>query len=135
MTETKYPGEKLTVAPAKGTLTLKRPGVESGVVKQSFSHGRTKAVVVEKVKSRRVDAKAAPAAAPSSTAAPVTLRGRPAPRPQGPAPAAPATTPTTTPATGKPTRGLVLPRLTDEERTARASALESAKFREAEERK
>src|ERR1700733_13235202 len=72
MTEPKHP-EKLTVTPAKGTLSLKRTGVEQGVVKQSFSHGRTKAVVVEKVKSRR-DAKpepapAAPAAAPAATPA------------------------------------------------------------------
>ena len=51
MTETKNPGEKtLTVTPTK-TLTLKR-SVEQGVVRQSFSHGRTKAVVVEKVKRR-----------------------------------------------------------------------------------
>jgi Bacterial translation initiation factor IF-2 associated region. len=50
MTETKNPGEKLTVAPSK-PLTLKR-SVEQGVVRQSFSHGRTKAVVVEKVKRR-----------------------------------------------------------------------------------
>ena len=47
MSETKNPGEKtLSVASTKGTLTLKR-GVEQGVVRQSFSHGRTKAVVVE----------------------------------------------------------------------------------------
>ena len=52
MTETKNPGEKLTVTPTK-TLTLKR-SVEQGVVRQSFSHGRTKAVVVEKVKRRVV---------------------------------------------------------------------------------
>jgi len=53
MNDTKNPGEKtLHVAPAK-TLTLKRP-VEQGVVKQSFSHGRTKAVVVEKVKRRAI---------------------------------------------------------------------------------
>jgi translation initiation factor IF-2 len=48
MSETKNPGEKtLSVAPTKGTLTmpLKR-GVEQGMVRQSFSHGRTKAVVV-----------------------------------------------------------------------------------------
>jgi hypothetical protein len=46
MTETKNTGDKtLTVAPTK-TLTLKRP-VEQGVVRQSFSHGRSKAVVVE----------------------------------------------------------------------------------------
>ena len=53
MTETKNHGEKtLSVTPTK-TLTLKR-GVEQGVVRQSFSHGRTKAVVVEKVKRRIV---------------------------------------------------------------------------------
>jgi Bacterial translation initiation factor IF-2 associated region len=64
MSETKNPGEKtLSVAPTKGTLTLKR-GVEQGVVRQSFSHGRTKAVVVEKVKRRTVgpgEAKVEPA--------------------------------------------------------------------------
>ena len=53
MTETKNPSEKtLSVTPTK-TLTLKR-GVEQGVVRQSFSHGRTKPVVVEKVKRRNV---------------------------------------------------------------------------------
>src|ERR1700682_4795869 len=43
--------KKLSVAATK-TLTLKGRGVEQGVVRQSFSHGRSKAVVVEKVKSR-----------------------------------------------------------------------------------
>src|SRR4030095_5673567 len=43
--------KKRSVTPSK-TLTLKGRGVEQGVVRQSFSHGRTKAVVVEKVKSR-----------------------------------------------------------------------------------
>ena len=38
--------KKLSVSPSK-TLTLKGRGVEQGVVRQSFSHGRTKAVVVE----------------------------------------------------------------------------------------
>jgi len=46
MTDTKNPTEKLTVTPPKSTLTLKRSAVEQGVVRQSFSHGRTKAVVV-----------------------------------------------------------------------------------------
>ena len=51
MSDIKETGEKtLTVTPAR-TLSLKRP-VEQGVVKQSFSHGRTKQVVVEKVKRR-----------------------------------------------------------------------------------
>jgi hypothetical protein len=48
---TKNSGEKLSVTSTK-TLTLKRGGVEQGVVRQSFSHGRAKAVVVEKVKRR-----------------------------------------------------------------------------------
>ena len=53
MTETtKNTGEKtLSVTPTK-TLTLGKRGVEQGVVRQSFSHGRTKSVVVEKVKRR-----------------------------------------------------------------------------------
>src|SRR5271168_827213 len=52
MTETnKNSSEKLSVTSTK-TLTLKRAGVEQGVVRQSFSHGRSKSVVVEKVKRR-----------------------------------------------------------------------------------
>ncbi|WP_297326636.1 translation initiation factor IF-2 [uncultured Bartonella sp.] len=38
---------------AKKTLTLKRPGIETSTVKQNFSHGRTKAVVVE-TKRRKI---------------------------------------------------------------------------------
>ena len=50
MSETKNPGEKkLSV----GKLTLK-PRTETGVVRQSFSHGRSKQVVVEKVKRRSI---------------------------------------------------------------------------------
>src|SRR5262245_41847059 len=100
MSETKNPGEKtLSVAPTK-TLTLKR-GVEQGVVRQSFSHGRTKAVVVEKVKRRTLgpaEVRAEPtearagagagarrtagkAAAPAATAAPATAA--PATKPSG----------------------------------------------------
>ncbi len=131
MTETKNPGEKLTVAP-KTTLTLKpRSGVEQGVVRQSFSHGRTKAVVVEKVK-RRIggpgDAKpveVAPAAAPATT-----RRAAPA----QPAAAAPAPKPTPAAPSSK-SSGVVLRTLTEDERSARAHALADAKVREAEERK
>src|SRR5882672_11312294 len=100
-TDTKSPGEKLSVSSTK-TLTLK-PRSETGVVRQSFSHGRSKAVVVEKVK-RRIgpgEAKAvepAPAAAPERSATPrrggVVARG-PAPvaTPVPAAPAAPAPKP------------------------------------------
>jgi translation initiation factor IF-2 len=130
MTETKH-GEKLTVTPAKATLTLKRSGVEQGVVKQSFSHGRTKAVVVEKVKSRRPDARAEPAppTAPAPGAA-GTARKPPLTTARGGA--APASAP---PAAPKRAGGLVLERLTPEELAARASALGSAKEREAVERR
>ena len=50
MSETKNPGEKKLSVSGK-TLTLK-PRTETGVVRQSFSHGRSKQVVVEKVKRR-----------------------------------------------------------------------------------
>src|SRR5271169_5459423 len=95
MTETtKNSGEKLSVAPSK-TLTLKRPGVEQGMVRQSFSHGRSKAVVVEKVK-RRVGpgeakpepAAAAPAAAPKRAGAPAPSRNTAPAQTQSAAPTA-----------------------------------------------
>jgi translation initiation factor IF-2 len=131
MTETKNPGEKLTVAPSKTTLTLKRGGVEQGVVRQSFSHGRTKAVVVEKVK-RRIGGPGETKPVEAAPAAPATTRRAAAPaapsKPATPAPAAPAA------ASGK-TSGVVLRTLTDDERNARAHALADAKVREAEERK
>src|SRR3954449_8892559 len=44
MVDTKSPGDKTLSVPTK-TLTLK-PRVETGTVRQSFSHGRTKQVVV-----------------------------------------------------------------------------------------
>ena len=80
MTETtKNTGEKLSVTPTK-TLTLKRSGVEQGVVRQSFSHGRSKAVVVEKVK-RRI---AGPGEVKQEAAAPVAERVVPQKRPAPP---------------------------------------------------
>jgi translation initiation factor IF-2 len=130
MTETKHPGEKLTVAP-KGTLSLKRPGIEQGIVKQSFSHGRTKTVMVEKVKSRRPDSRPEPA--PVAAPAPSGRQARPSVTPGRGAASAPAQAPTQAPP--KAAGGVVLRKLTDEERTARASALEISKVREAEERR
>src|SRR5882757_4628996 len=131
---TEKTGDKtLSVAPTK-TLTLKGRGVEQGVVRQSFSHGRTKAVVVEKVKSRvqtrgKADVTAAPAA-PAKRPTAVPAAGKAA------ATAAPAVAPTPAPATPalKPS-GVVLRTLTEEERVARARALGDARLREAEERK
>jgi translation initiation factor IF-2 len=50
--------KKLSITSSK-TLTLKPRGSETGVVRQSFSHGRTKSVVVEKVRSRGAPGKPA----------------------------------------------------------------------------
>ena len=52
MVDTKTPGDKTLSVPSK-TLSLK-PRVETGTVRQSFSHGRTKQVVVEKRGKRRI---------------------------------------------------------------------------------
>jgi len=121
--------KKLSVSPSK-TLTLKGRGVEQGVVRQSFSHGRTKAVVVEKVKSR-VPTRAKADAATSAAA--------PAKRPAAGKPAAAAAAAATTPAAPapapKPSGGMVLRSLTEEEQKARVHALNDARLREAEERK
>jgi translation initiation factor IF-2 len=121
MTDTKTPGDKtLSVTPPK-TLTLKRP-VEQNTVRQSFSHGRSKQVVVE-VK-RSVGGNPAPRpAAPAP--APV------APRPVAAAPAAPTPAPQHAPAASKPSQaGLLLRTLSDDERDARQRALTDAKSRE-----
>jgi len=112
MSDTKNPGEK------KLTLTLK-PRTETGVVRQSFSHGRSKSVVVEKIKRRTVGGPA---------------DGKPEPAPvEAPKAAAPA--PKAPPAPPAPKSGVVLRTLTEEEMAARASALADSRVREAEERK
>jgi translation initiation factor IF-2 len=51
MSETNNSDKSVGALPPKTTLHLKRP-VEQGSVRQSFSHGRSKTVVVEKVKRR-----------------------------------------------------------------------------------
>src|SRR5215212_6669614 len=69
-TDTKAPSEK-TLHLATPKLSLKRPS-EQNTVRQSFSHGRTKSVVVE-TKKRRVGpavGKDAPNAAAAAAAAP-----------------------------------------------------------------
>ena len=47
MSDTKTGDDKTLSVNTKKTLTLKRPGVEQSTVRQNFSHGRTKSVVVE----------------------------------------------------------------------------------------
>ncbi|MEM6665992.1 MAG: translation initiation factor IF-2 associated domain-containing protein, partial [Pseudomonadota bacterium] len=154
MSDTQNPTDKtLSVSQGKKTLSLKRT-VETGTVRQSFSHGRSKAVVVEK-KRRRIlkpgetadggapEAAPAPAAqsAPASSAA-----SAPASAPNAPPASTVASTVASTPsapvararvaerpATPRPSSGGAARNLTTGERDARAQALADARVREQEE--
>lgn len=119
MVDTKTPGDKKLSVPSK-TLSLK-PRVETGTVRQSFSHGRSKQVVVEKRGKRRLDGGPEPQAAEAPKPAPA-----PPPAPSRPAPSAPPR---------NAGSGVVLRTLTEDERSARASALADARVREIEERR
>ncbi len=124
MNETSNSDKPVGAAPSKATLHLKRP-IEQGTVRQSFSHGRSKAVVVEKVKRRVLGpGETAPAAAPIKP--PISIVA------VKPAPAVPAKPPSPTP---PPKTGVVLPTLTAEQREARARALLDARAREEEDRR
>jgi translation initiation factor IF-2 len=123
MSETKNPGEK-KLSVSGGKLTLK-PRTETGVVRQSFSHGRSKQVVVEKVKRRSIGA------APEAKA---EVAAAEAPKKRAAVSKAGATAAPTPAEVAKPS-GVVLRTLTEEERAARAHALADSRVREAEERK
>ena len=128
MNETSNTDKPTGAQSPKATLHLKRP-VEQGTVRQSFSHGRSKAVVVEKVKRRVLGPgeTAPPAPGPAAPAAKPTISI--APRgPTPPAPGKPALPP-------PPKTGVVLPTLTAEQREARARALLDARAREEEDRR
>ncbi len=130
MSESDNSGDKtLTVAPSK-TLHLKQRPSETGMVRQSFSHGRSKVVVVEKVKRRAPGhvepAKATTATAATTTAAPAAPADAPKPKPK------PETARPAAPRNGS---GVVLRVLTEEEREARARALVDARSREEEDRR
>src|SRR6516225_8020253 len=132
MAETKNPGDKLSVSPTK-TLTLKRGGgVEQGVVRQSFSHGRTKQVVVEKKPKRRMPGEGAPQEVRAPEAPPVKVVAAGARTPAAAATAAPAAR--QAPAPQRSTGGVLLRTLTEEERSARATALADSRLRDIEER-
>jgi len=113
---------------SKKTLTLKRPGSEQGTVRQNFSHGRSKAVVVE-TKKRKFSLPGEKQESPTPT---VTLKPR---APQA-APTTPAPTPQAPrPAPTQPRGGMVLNTLSSEEMEARRRALQDSRLREVEERK
>src|ERR1700744_5154184 len=106
----------------RAPLTLKpRAGaVSSGTVRQSFSHGRSKTVVVE-TKRRRVDA---PVGGRSSEASTVFT---PPPRPAAPAPVAAAPR---SPEPARPAAGAANLNLSQSELAARQKAIEAARHAE-----
>ena len=99
----------LTLVRTGGRLELRKP-VETGQVRQSFSHGRSKTVTVEVRKKRTVVPGVAEVA--RTEAPPATARAEPEPRPSG-----------------EPVRRpVVIPRaLTAEERAGRVRALQDAR--------
>ena len=120
---TEKTGEKKLSVGSNKTLSLKARGVEQSVVRQNFSHGRTKQVLVEKVKTRAPGkAKVEP---PPPAPAPPPPQGK---RSGAPGRGQPAAAP------AKPS-GLVLKTLTAEEQQARVHALADARLKDAEERR
>jgi len=128
MTETT--DKTIHVPQQRKPLGLKPRGVERDTVRQSFSHGRTNTVQVERKKRRIVmpgeaksepQAAAAPAPAPRPAPEPVTITPRDTIAPEPPKPS--------------PRAGLVLRQLSGDEIDARARALADARVHEAEERR
>ncbi|NVK35962.1 MAG: translation initiation factor IF-2 [Rhodobacteraceae bacterium] len=134
MSDTNNPGDKTTSGERGKKLGLKRGGGDQGTVRQSFSHGRSKAVVVEKKKRRVVlpgqESKAEQPALQTQRLETTTATVAPK-KPQ--------------PGAGQAQRanaqrqkgggGNVLRTLTKEEAAARSEALKLAQVREVEERK
>ncbi|MGI9386117.1 MAG: translation initiation factor IF-2 [Methyloligellaceae bacterium] len=125
MSETKETGGKTIRGSSKTmTLNLKRT-VESGHVRQNFSHGRSKSVLVEKKKKRSI-------AAPTSAEA---VQPGDDQEKLGPTTAGQRTETTAKqPAKAEESKGAVGRALSDEEKDARARALQKARIRQVEER-
>lgn len=119
MTETKDNSDKTGQGGGRKPLSLQRT-VESGHVRQSFSHGRSKSVVVEKRKTRKL-------------ATPGVAEGAP-PAPQPAAPVKAETRPQSPPPRPQPRsdQGKGDHVLRPEERDARTRALEAARKQAAE---
>ncbi len=120
MTETKDTTDKTLRGGARKPLSLQRT-VESGHVRQNFSHGRSKSVVVEKRKTRKLGGPGGAEPEVASVAAPVSepaVARKPA---QPPAPYRSAAEKSIPAAAG---RGL-----SNEERDARTRALAAARER------
>jgi translation initiation factor IF-2 len=121
MSETNETEGKSARGARKMTLNVRRT-VESGHVRQSFSHGRSKSVLVEKKKRRAIgSAGAQPAEEIKAKSSPPLSAAEVAEK--APSEAAPARR-----------AGVVLRQLSEEEKDARQRALQDARQREAEER-
>jgi translation initiation factor IF-2 len=118
MSETKDTDDKRSTLSSK-TLSMRR-SVDTSHVRQNFSHGRSKAVLVEKKRKRSI---AAPGVSEHAAAQETA--------PEAPAAAAPQSDQTPAP----DRTGVVLRTLTEEEKGARAQALAEARAREADERR
>jgi translation initiation factor IF-2 len=135
MTDTKEHNPRISLARPSGRLELKKT-VDSGMVRQSFSHGRSKAVAVEVKRKRGVKPGEARQAEAVTRAAEPTPRGETATRStlriraDGQVPARAGVEVGRAPTR----RPVVLKPLTDEEKTARVRALTDAKKAEEEAR-
>jgi translation initiation factor IF-2 len=120
MSEINETDDKTVHTGRKMTLNVRRT-VESGHVRQSFSHGRSKSVLVEKKKRRAVGA--TPAALPVEEPKPTAKPGIPERQPVRERDEA-----------QQRRSGVVLRALSDEEKDARLKALQESRLRESEER-
>ncbi|MET0156695.1 MAG: translation initiation factor IF-2 [Methyloceanibacter sp.] len=119
MSEINETEDKTARGGPKMTLNVRRT-VESGHVRQSFSHGRSKSVLVEKKKRRAVGA---------------TPAAQPVEEPKPKVATAPEPTPAKSARDNEQRRpGVVLRALSDEEKDARLRALTESRQREATER-
>ncbi|HEY5081332.1 MAG TPA: translation initiation factor IF-2 [Bauldia sp.] len=120
-------GDK-TINTPKRTLGLKRGAIERDTVRQSFSHGRTNMVQVER-KKRRITL---PGEKPEAVVPAARAAAEVPAAPGRPAAAVAETVPQPSPASRA---GLVLRQLSTDEIDARARALADAKVHEAEDRR
>jgi translation initiation factor IF-2 len=155
MSDTKSGDDNTLTVNTKKTLSLKPAGVTQGTVRQNFSHGRTKQVVVETKKrkfsmpgERAEPHQQAPVftprpqtpSAPPPQARPQVAAPQPAapqavaPAPQSPPRPQPAPPPREAPRPQPERSGMVLNELSISEIEARRRALEGSKAREQEDR-
>src|ERR1700761_8635342 len=128
MVDQNTPGDKKLSVPSK-TLSLK-PRVETGTVRQSFPHGRTKQVVVEK-RGTGIKRRVGDGSVETTHAAPEPAK----PAPVAPRPPAGGGRPGANASPERKSSGVVLRTLTEDEHAARVSALADARMREQEERR